>query len=82
MISFLSKTNSLVRRLNRINLTATNISPIILSLIRKEENVLFNDEHNTFYLCLNGIGHMVKHHSDSEKGDPMLPVADKFLCLI
>ena len=37
---------------------------------RKEENVLFNDTLNTFYLQLYGIRHMVKDHSDSEKGNP------------
>ena len=34
---------------------------------RKEENVLFNDALNTFYLRLYGVGHMVKYHSDSER---------------
>ena len=36
---------------------------------RKEGNVLFNDALNTFYLWLYGIRHMVKDHSDSEKGN-------------
>ena len=35
---------------------------------RKEGNVLFNDAHNTFYLRLYGVRHMVKDHSDSERG--------------
>ena len=34
---------------------------------RKEGNVLFNDELNTFYLRLYGVRHMVKDHSDSER---------------
>ena len=38
--------------------------------IRKEGNVLFN---NTFYLRLYGVGHMVKDHSNSEKGNPLPP---------
>ena len=38
------------------------------SEIRKEGNVLFNDALNTFYLRLYGVGHMVKDHSDSERG--------------
>ena len=38
-----------------------------------ERNVLFNDALNTFYLRLNGIRHMVKDHSDSEKGNPLPP---------
>ena len=40
---------------------------------RKEGNVLFNDALNTFYLRLYGIRHMVKDHSDSERGNPLLP---------
>ena len=40
---------------------------------RKEGNVLFNDALNTFYLRLYGIRHMVKDHSDSEKGNQLLP---------
>ena len=40
---------------------------------RKEGNVLFNDALNTFYLRLYGIRHMVKDHSDSERGNPLPP---------
>ena len=39
----------------------------------QEGNVLFNDELNTFYLRLYGVRHMVKDHSDSEKGNPLPP---------
>ena len=39
----------------------------------KEGNVLFNDALITFYLRLNGVRHMVKDHSDSEKGNPLPP---------
>ena len=39
----------------------------------KEINVLFNDALNTFYLRLYGVRHMVKDHSDSEKGNPLPP---------
>ena len=39
---------------------------------RKRE-VLFNDALNTFYLRLYGVRHMVKDHSDSEKGNPLPP---------
>ena len=35
----------------------------------RERNVLFNDALNTFYLQLYGVRHMVKDHSDSEKGN-------------
>ena len=37
------------------------------------DNVLFNDSLNTFYLRLYGVRHMVKDHSDSEKGNPLPP---------
>ena len=57
---------------------------------RKEGNVLFNDTLNTFYLRLYGIRHMVKDHSDSEKGNPLppyrllIPINSKgsFICTI
>ena len=39
----------------------------------REKNVLFNDALNTFYLRLYGVRHMVKDHSDSEKGNPLPP---------
>ena len=39
----------------------------------RERNVLFNDALNTFYLRLYGVRHMVKDHSDSEKGNPLSP---------
>ena len=40
---------------------------------RKEGNVLFNDILNTLYLQLYGIGHLVKNHTDSERGNPLPP---------
>ena len=40
--------------------------------IRIEEgHVIFNDALNTFYLRLYGVGHMVKDHPDSERGNPL-----------
>ena len=50
---------------------------------RKEGNVLFNDALNTFYLRLYGVRHMVKDHSDSERGN-QLPISNKgsFICII
>ena len=39
----------------------------------RERNVLFNDALNTFYQRLYGVRHMVKGHSDSEKGNPLPP---------
>ena len=41
--------------------------------VERERNVLFNDALNTFYLRLYGVGHMVKDHSDSEKGNLLPP---------
>ena len=46
--------------------------PVIKNFLIKEGNVLFNDSLNTFYLRLHGIKHMVKDHSDSERGN-LLP---------
>ena len=46
---------------------------VILSVGWKEGNVLFSDTLNTFYLWLYGVRHMVKDHSDSERGNPLLP---------
>ena len=39
----------------------------------KEGIVLFNDTINTFYLRLYGVRHIVKDHSDREKGNPLPP---------
>ena len=40
---------------------------LILRMV--EGKMLFNDALNTFYLRLYGVRHMVKDHSDSEKGN-------------
>ena len=40
---------------------------------RKDGNVLFNDALNTFYLRSYGVKHIVKDHSDSERGNPLPP---------
>ena len=40
---------------------------------RKEGYVLFNGALDTFYLWLYGVIHMVKDHSDSERGNPLPP---------
>ena len=53
-------------------------------------NVLFNDALYTFYLWLYGIRHMVKNHSDSDRGNLLLPhrlrfqISSKgsFICII
>ena len=50
----------------------------------------FNDALNTFYLRLYGVSHMVKDHSDSERGNPLpphgllIPISSNgsFICII
>ena len=37
----------------------------------KEGNIVFNNTLNTFFLWLYGVTHMVKDHSDSERGNPL-----------
>ena len=46
---------------------------IVREVRERERNVLFNDALNTFYLRLYGVRHMVKDHSDSERGNPLSP---------
>ena len=41
--------------------------------VRKEGHFLFNDALNTFYLRLYGVRHMIKEHTDSERGNPLPP---------
>ena len=60
------------------------------NLQERERNVLFNNALNTFYLWLYGVRHMVKDHSDSEKGNPLPPLrlllsinsSGSFICTI
>ena len=47
--------------------------PLLLIGKREREKCLINDALNTFYLRLYGVRHMVKDHSDSEKGNPLPP---------
>ena len=57
---------------------------------RKEGHFLFNAALNTFYLRLYGVRHMVKDHSDRDKGNPLpphrllFPISSKgsFICII
>ena len=57
---------------------------------KKGRNGSLNDAHNTFYLLLYGDRHMVKDHSDSERGNPpsphglLVPISGKgsFICFI
>ena len=63
---------------------------LFITEYRKEGNVLFNDALNTFYIRLYGVKHMVKDHSDSEKGKSLPPhrllfpisSTSSFICII
>ena len=48
-----------------------NVAYMCIRERERERNVLFNDALNTFYLRIYGVRHMVKDHSDSEKGNPL-----------
>ena len=56
----------------------------------KERNVLFNNALITFYLLLYGVRHMIKGHSDSERGNLLpphglvFPISSEgsFICII
>ena len=67
-----TKTTETDKEYNDLN---RNGSLIQVPLERKgrKGNVLFNDALNTFYLRLYGVGHMVEHHSDIERGNPLPP---------
>ena len=66
------------------------IEPPFELIGKKERNVIFNDALNTFYLLLYDFRHMVKDHSDSERGNPLpphgllFPISSKgsFICTI
>ena len=54
-----------------------------MAALNKEGHVLFNDALDTFYLRLYDVGHMVKDHSDSERGN-LFPISSNgsFICTI
>ena len=70
---------------SRCSTTELHFAPVI-----QEGNVLFNDALNIFCLRLYGVVHMVKDHSDSERGNPLpphrllFPISSKgsFICII
>ena len=47
--------------------------------LKEGRKCLFNNTLNTFYLWLYGVGHMVKDHSDSERGKPAAATWATFL---
>ena len=68
-ISYYSSSSRAIRRV-QISLIKKTKKAVNVKI---ERNVLFNDALNTFYLRLYGVRHMVKDHSDSEKGNPLPP---------
>ena len=71
-------------------LTTVSKGDNLIPMLGRKENVLFNDTRNTFYLRLYGVSHMVKDHSDSERGNLLslhgllFPISSKgsFICII
>ena len=68
-----------------------SVELLLNSLESRERNVLFNAALNSLYLRLYGVGLMVKDHSDSERGNPRLPLhgllfpinsKESFICTI
>ena len=55
----------------KINTTRCYLTSMEVWWKVKERNVLFNDALDTFYLRLYGIGHMVKDHSNGERGNQL-----------
>ena len=56
------------------------LQTVLMEIMNKEgKTFLFNDALNTFYLQLYGVRHMVKDHSDSEKGNLLPPYGLLFL---
>ena len=48
-------------------------STYIKQMEGRKEMCFFNDAFNTFYLQVCDVGHMVKYHSDGERGNPLPP---------
>ena len=69
---FLKRTRARAHTHTRTH-THTHTHTHTLEYHARERNVLFNDALNTFYLRLYGVRHMVKDHSDSERGNPLPP---------
>ena len=46
---------------------------LFVSAIEGRKEMFYLTTHSTFYLRLYGVGHMVKDHSDSERGNTLPP---------
>ena len=62
--------NNIVKILN-VNVITYKYSTKQFSLVKWDR--IFNDTLNTFYLWLYGVKHVVKDHSDSERGNLLSP---------
>ena len=72
-IEVFDKSIFLTWRTKQIKATETNVILQYKTSWKWQGNVLFNNALNTYNLRLYGIIHMVKDHSDSERGNPLLP---------
>ena len=61
------------------NHTLLGIDPTPAIHDERKGNALFNNTLNTFYLQLYGSRHMVKNHSDRDRGNLLLPLRLLFL---
>ena len=66
--------NTFPASFTKVHLTDPNAKSLVKGLIKEGKMFLFNDALNTCYLQLYGIGHMVKDHPDSERGNLLLPL--------
>ena len=63
---------------------ALYVARLVRIVKERKGNILFNDVLNTFYIRLYGVIHMVKDHSDSERGNRLpphgllFPISSKF----
>ena len=62
------------RKIARLLLNELSDEHFTICLIKREREMFYlTTALNTFYLRLYGVRHMVKYHSDSEKGNPLPP---------
>ena len=78
LVAIPDKHKCIFSRLVVYGVSKMNNSDILMYFVdsnhqERERYVLFYDALNTFYLRLYGVRHMVKDHSDSEKGNPLPP---------
>ena len=84
LVNKLTEVNDFVGNVSLLRITPVFVSFIVtvqrlqyrphLQEERNEGNALFNNALETFYLWVYGIRCMVKEHSDSKRGNPLLSV--------